>query len=265
MASNHEKVVGFYSGIKEDDRASKSRAETLEFHYTKKVLSEFIHKDANVIEIGCATGYYGMHFCDFCAHYTGIDLSADNIAVFNKKIAAAGKENISTAIGDATNLSGIPDHAFDVVLCLGPMYHLPREERSKVFDECCRIARADGILAFSYINRLGVYAAACLDDKWRDEYAPVEPDKFILEENTLESLQGVFFFSSAEEMHHDAKKKNLDVVKSCGLDYLWAQSAINRMSEEAFSLYMKLADRMVESPSCAGLSDHALLICRKQA
>ncbi len=263
MASNHEKVVGFYGGYNEDDRASESRARNLEFHYTKKLLSEFIHAGANVIEVGCATGYYGMHFSDFCAHYTGIDLSADNIAVFNKKIAAAGKKNIRAAVGDATNLSDIPDNAFDVVLCLGPMYHLPREERSEVFDECCRIARADAILAFSYINRLGVYAAACVDDKWRNEYASVEPDKFILEHSTLESLQGVFFFTSPEEMEHDAKQKNLDIVKNCGVDYVFAQGAINTMSEETLALYMKLADRMVDSPSCTGLSDHALMICRK--
>lgn len=265
MASNHNEVVSFYSNNIEDGRAMESRARNLEFHYTKKVLSEFILVDSHVIEIGCATGYYGMYFSDCYAHYTGIDLSPENIAVFNKKIADAGKDNISTAVGDATDLYDIPDNTFDVVLCLGPMYHLPREERQKVFDECCRVARTDAVLAFSYINRLGVYAAACLDDKWREEYASVEPDTFILEKNTLESLQGVFFFTSPEEMQHDAKQKNLDVVKNCGLDYALAQGAINRMSEETFALYMKLADRMVESPSCAGLSDHALMICKKQA
>lgn len=263
MSSNQEKVINFYSSCKEDDRATESRARSLEFHYTKKLLHEFITADANVIELGCATGYYGMYFSDFCANYTGIDLSPDNISVFNEKITAEGKTNIRTAIGDATNLSNIPDNSFDVVLCLGPMYHLPHEERLKVFDECYRISRADAVLAFTYINRLGVYAAACLDDKWREKYASVEPDKFILEHSTLEALQGAFFFTSPEEMQYDAKQKNLEVIKNSGLDFVFAQGTINMMNEEVFALYMKLADEMVNSPSCTGLSDHALMICRK--
>ena len=263
MASNQEKIIKFYNGIKEDDRATGSRASGLEFHYTKKLLREYIRTDADVIELGCGTGYYGMYFSDFCNHYTGIDLSPDNISVFNEKIAASGKTNIRASIGDATNLTGIPNDSFDVVLCLGPMYHLPREERLKVFDECRRIAKADAILAFAYINRLGVYAAGCLDDKWRDLYPGAEADKFTLEDITLGMPPGVFFPTSPEEMQVDAKRKNLEVIKNCGLDFLFAQGVIDGMSEERFALYMKLADKMVDSPSCAGLSDHALMVCKK--
>ena len=263
MSSNQEKVINFYNTYKEDDRATESRSRNLEFHYTKKLLHEFIKTSANVVEVGCGTGYYGMYFSGFCAHYTGIDLSPDNIAVFTEKIAAEKKTNIRATIGDATNLSEIADNSFDVVLCLGPMYHLPHDERLKVFDECRRIARTNAILAFSYINRLGVYAAACLDDEWRNKYASVDADKFILEHSTLDALQGMFFFTSPEEMQYNAKQKNLEVIKNCGLDYIFAQNAVNSMSEETFALYMKLADRMLESPSCTGLSDHALMICKK--
>ena len=204
-----------------------------------------------------------MYFSDFCAHYTGIDLSPDNIAVFNKKISDARKSNIRALIGDATNLADIHSNSFDVVLCLGPMYHLPRDMRLAVFDECHRIAKAGAVLAFSYINRLGVYAAACLDEKWRKKYANVEPDNFILKHSTLESLQGVFFFTSPEEMQYDAQQKDLEIVKNCGLDYVFAQGTINAMDDETFALYKKLADRMLDSPSCTGLSDHALIVCKK--
>jgi ubiquinone/menaquinone biosynthesis C-methylase UbiE len=263
MPVNQEKVVDFYRGANEDGRAAESRARSLEFHYTKKLLREFIGIDANVIELGCGTGYYGMHFADFCARYTGVDLSPDNISLFNEKIKAAQKRNIRAVVGNAACLSGINDNSYDAVLCLGPMYHLPRDERLTAFDVCRRIAKEGAVLAFSYINRLGVYAAACLDAKWRAEYAAAEPDRYILEYGTLESLRGVFYFTSPEEMRHDAESKDLAVMKNCGLDYIFAQNAINSMGEDEFALYMKLADRMAESPSCAGLSDHALMICKK--
>jgi SAM-dependent methyltransferase len=263
MSFKNDMVVDFYKRTDEDGRAAESRARGLEFHYTKKTLHEFIGADDSVIELGCGTGYYGMYFSDFCALYTGIDLSPDHIMLFNDRIAASGKKNIRAAVGNALNLSEIGDGVYDAVLCLGPMYHLPRDGRRTVFEECRRIAKAGAILAFSYINRLGVYAAACLDAKWRAEYAAVEPDKYILEYDTLESLQGVFYFTSPEEMQYDATLSDLAIIKNCGLDYVFAQNAINAMGERDFALYMKLADKMAESPSCAGLSDHALMICKK--
>ena len=264
MASNQNQIINFYKDGKEENRGTESRSDSLEFHYTKKLLHEFITKDANIIEIGCATGYYGIYFSDYCSHYTGVDLSPDNIAMFNGKITNSGKKNISTFIGNATNLSEIPDNNFDVVLCLGPMYHLPHDERLRVFDECYRIARTDAILAFAYVNRLGVYAAGCFNDKWREIYPNAEANKYILENSTSDNRPGLFSLTSPEEMEHDAKEKNLEVIKNCGLDFLFAQCAIDMMSDEKFTLYMEFADKIVDSPSCTGLSNHALMICRKQ-
>ena len=263
MTSNQEKVINFYKNRNEDSRAKESRSDSLEFHYTKKVLHEFITMSSDVIEIGCATGYYGMYFSDFCNQYTGIDLSPDNISIFNNKIAAAGKINISTAIRNAINLSEISEESFDVVLCLGPMYHLPHEERLKVFDECFRIARKGAVLAFAYINRLGVYAAGCFNDKWRGKYPNAEAEKYILDLGTSDDQPGLFFLTSPEEMEYDAKRKTLEVIKNCGMDFLFAQCAIDDMSEEKFNFYMNFADKIVDSPSCTGLSNHALMICRK--
>lgn len=263
MALSREKVISFYNDYDEDARAATSRAQGLEFHYTKKFLSQYIHRESNVIEIGCATGYYGMFFSDTCAHYTGIDLVQRNIDIFNHKIVEAGKQNITALVGDATDLSIIPGDHFDVVLCLGPMYHLPQEDRLKVFDECRRIARKDAVLAFAYINRIGSYVGACMYDDWRDIFPNAEANRNVLQLSKGFFEPEAFWCTSPEEMEHDAKKKGLKIQRNCGLDFFFAQSAINRMSEEQFACYMEIADQMCGSPSCTGLADHALLICAK--
>jgi len=263
MSSNQEKLILFYNSGGEDNRANESRAAGLEFHYTKKLLNQYINLESHIIEIGCATGYYGMFFADKCTHYTGVDLVQENIDVFNQKIAKAGIKNIIAQTGNAPELCQISDSKFDVVLCLGPMYHLPRDERMKVFDECCRIAKKGAVLAFAYINGLGVYAGACISDKWRNIYPNAKTNKYVFELNTDDERPGVFYFTSPEEIESDAKQKNLEILKNCGLDFFFANDAINQMSEEQFGYYMEIADRMNESPSCTGLSNHALLVCRK--
>ena len=263
MTINQKKIVELYSNGTEENRASESRATGLEFHYTKKLTTKYITLESNVIEIGCGTGYYGMYFADKCAHFTGVDITQKNIDVFNKKIAESGIRNVSTAVGNAMNLSQISDNNFDVVLCLGPMYHLPQDERMKVFDECYRIAKDGAVLAFAYINRLGVYAVACVNENWRNIYPNEKTNKYVFELNTDDERPGIFYYTSPEEMEFDATQKKLKILENCGLDFFFALNAINQMSDEQFGYYMTIADKMSESPSCTGLSNHALLICRK--
>ena len=264
MSSNQESILNLYSGGGEDTRSQQSRSNGIEFHYTKKMLSEYIAVDSNVIELGCATGYYGMFFADKCNHYMGVDLSPDNIDIFNSKIIAENKTNVSAVVGDATDLCGFADESFDIVMCLGPMYHLSQEERKKVFAECRRIARTGSIIAFAYINRIGVYAGACVNDNWRHIYPNAKTNQYVFKYNTDDEKPGVFYFTSPEEMECDAKLQGLKILKNCGLDFFFASCAIDTMEEEQFEFYMELADKMNESPSCTGLSNHALMICRKE-
>lgn len=265
MQYDSKAILDHYRSYDEDQRATSSRANGLEFRYTKKMLQQHLPADAKVIELGCGTGYYGMFLADKCAQYTGIDLSPDNISIFRNKISAARLKHVNAFVGNALELSDFPDCSFDVVLCLGPMYHLPREKRKLVFEACRRVARKGSLLAFAYINSLGAYMGWCVNDEWRELYPSAEANQCFLEHQTAHDNPDLFFLSSPEEMEQDAKFAKLQVIENRGLDYFFAQSAINAMSEKQFAAYLQLADRLNESPSCVGLADHALMICRKEA
>jgi len=261
MSSNQNKIIEKYSHGKEGERAfGASRSDSLEFHYTKKILSEYIKPDSRVIELGCGGGYYGMYFADKCAEYVGIDITPENIAAFDISVKAKGLTNVKMFVADATNLDNIADHSFDVVLCLGPMYHLPKEECELVFAECKRIAKDGAIIAFAYINGLGAYAGACV--LWPHVYPNAEANKYVFEYKTSDTQPGLFFFTSSEEMECGAREYKLEIVKNCGLDFWFVANAIDDMSEEQFECYLEIAERMSESRSCVGLSNHALLVCR---
>ena len=262
MTTNQEKVKEHYSrSYKEDTRATESRSSSLEFHYAKKLLGNYINNYSNVIEIGCGTGYYGMYFADKCSHYTGVDLTQANIDDFNQKIDEAGIKNISTMVGDATDLNQVPDGFYDVVLCLGPLYHVSLDEHDKVFAECYRIAKSGAVLAFAYQNRLGVYAGACVN--WPEVYPNAETNRYVFELDTSDDRPGLFYFTSPEEIEEHARKINLEVSKNCGLSFFFAMNVINQMDDEKLACFMEIADRMYESPSCTGLANHALMICKK--
>ena len=265
--SNKDNVVAYYEhytkGIGEDNRATSSRSASLEFHYTKKVMREFINKESQILEIGCGTGYYGMYFADKCKEYVGIDFFQHHIDVFQRKIQENSINNLSCSIGDATNLEGIEDNSFDVVCCFGPMYHLPSDKREIVFAECRRICKSGGVVAFAYINKIGAYMSACLHDEWRSNYPNRKANDSVLIMGTDDIQPDVFYLTMPEEMETAATRYGLSKIRNIGTDFFGNSGIANQMDDEKFELFMEIVDEMIKHESCTGMSEHALLICRK--
>ena len=64
MARNEGRIREKYRGGEEEGRATRSRYAGLEFYYTKRHLDGYVGRDASVVELGCGTGYYALHFAD---------------------------------------------------------------------------------------------------------------------------------------------------------------------------------------------------------
>ena len=250
-------------GMGEDSRATRSRSQSLEFHYTKQALDEYINNNTRVLEVGCATGYYAFNFADKCREYVGVDLFPPHIELFKQKIAGSGFSNISCFVGNAKNLDVVESDSFDVVCCLGPMYHLPPVERELVFAECSRVCKPGGVIAFAYINKIGVYVGACVHDEYRSVYPNRKTNDFLLRQGTDDEKPGTFYFTMPEEIEAAAAKHGLVKLRNMGTDSFITMSIVDKMDDETFEIYMELADEMVKHESCTGMSNHALLICRK--
>ncbi len=263
MSTNRDKMyIQYGDGMREDGRAASSRTTMLEFHYTIRHLNGYITPDDRILEVGCATGYYGMYYADKCREYVGIDICPAHIELFRAKIEKSGLKNVSCQVGDATNLK-VEDASFDVVLCLGPMYHLPKEERTLVFAECSRVCKAGGILAFAYINKIGVYAGACVHDSLRIKYPNPQANDFILRQGVDDIKPDTFFFTTPEEMRESASKQGLKKLKNLATDFYIDAAVTDAMDDDKFKLFIELYDHMTSHESCTGMSNHALLVCKK--
>lgn len=260
MASNRENVKANYKdAAREDGRFLRDTASMMESHYTKKFLSKYISQDASVIELGCGTGHYGLFLADKCKSYLGIDITPENIEMFESKIAEKGLVNVKAQTGDATKLS-VADNLYDVVLVLGPMYHLPPEERELVFEESKRICKKNGIIIYAYINKAGAYLAACYLAP--NIYPNNKANELVLNKGNDDIHPEVFFYTMPEEIEMIAKNHGLSVLENAGINFAFNTNIINAMSDEQLEAWMELSDFMSVSPSCTGVSNHALLICR---
>ena len=262
MSSNEEMIRQRYSeSAREEERSTSSRANTLEFHYTAKLAGQFIGRATSVIEIGCGTGYYGVHFANKCREYVGIDLSPECIEMFNGKIESLQLSNVRAIVGDATSLDGIESSRFDVVMALGPMYHLPPDERDLVFSECKRVCRDGGIIMLAYINKVGAYVQGCL--QWPDRYPNKDVNDSVLRNGRDDLMPEEFFYTMPEEIEEQARLHGLSLVKNVGVDFVFNADVINEMDDRRFEAWLELTDLMWESPSCTGLSNHTVIVCQK--
>ena len=265
--TNKAKILAHYEEYAtiaggEDGRATSSRSASTEFHYIKKILDKFISTDNRILEVGCATGYYGMYYADKCKEYVGVDLCPNHIEIFQRKIHESGINNLSCNVGDATNLEGIEDKSFDVVLCLGPMYHLPQDKRDIVFAECKRVCKDGGVIAFAFTNKIGVYFAVCLHEDLRNKYPNRNANDKVLKEG-VNDTEAPFFFTTPEEMEAAAARHGLTKIRCAGLDFFTLTAIADKMDDETFEIYLELLDEATSHESCAGMSEHALLICTK--
>ncbi len=108
-----------------------------------------------VLEIGFGPGYDTLKFLQANAHYTGIDITPENVERTKKHLKFFGYEPDVTQ-GDAEDLL-FPDASFDVVYSNGVLHHVP--DMAHAFREVRRVLKPDGEFIVLLYNRHSVYYA----------------------------------------------------------------------------------------------------------
>ena len=152
---NH--VIESYENYKEEDRLTTNNARKIEFINTVRILGEHIKKKSKILDCAAGTGVYAFYFAEQGHDVTATDITPRHIDIINKNLSDK-QYNMKTAVMDAVDLSVFDDDTFDVVLNMGPFYHLITEEqRNKCISECIRVLKKNGILVTAYIPRFYVF------------------------------------------------------------------------------------------------------------
>ena len=253
------KVVEVYSThISEEDR-SKKQSYFMEFYLTEKYLSKVIKKTSKVLEVGCATGYYAMQFHDKCKQYIGLDIVPKYINDLNNKVKKKGIKNVTGVVGDATDVH-FENNSFDVVLLLGPIYHLDKKAREKALLEAKRVCKPNGVIVWAYLNKVSVFSGLVATYEYREVISKEILAQII---DKGQDKDGIFFYSTPEDQVALSGKYNLEILKHIGLDGVGSHSkVVKSMTSRDFKLWAEFVEKTCEIPSSIGANDHALLITR---
>jgi SAM-dependent methyltransferase len=129
-----------------------------------------------VLDLGCGDGTTALPMAKLGADVTGIDIASNLVEAGNRRAAEAGLTNCRFQEGDASNLEGIPDTTFDLVVSIFGAMFAPRPFEAA--QEMVRVTRRGGrIVMGNWIPNDPTLVAQIL--KISSSYTPPPPEGFV--------------------------------------------------------------------------------------
>jgi ubiquinone/menaquinone biosynthesis C-methylase UbiE len=267
-------VVNFYASGYEEIRLSEGTSQ-LECERTRELLMRFLPPaPAIVLDVGGGAGAYA---CWLAKHGYEVHLTDISPVLVERAIAASARQSEAplarAVVGDARSLSW-KDNAVDVVLLLGPLYHLTtKKERLRAFSEAHRVLKSSGILCAVGISRFASTMDGFRTGNWKDpQFAAIAEQDLKDGQHRNPTTNPEYFtdayFHHPDELRQEAVEVGFAVSGIYGIegpgwvvsdfDQWWA----NPVHRETL---MKIARTVETEPSILGISGHMMLIARKYA
>lgn len=264
-------ITDYYDRAPEESRLEQGPFR-LEEARTRELIQRFAPPPpGTVLDVGGAAGAYGLWLA--AAGYTVhlLDAVPRLVAEAERRSAGAERPLASCRVGDARALQ-IPAAAADIVLLLGPLYHLtdPRD-RDRALREAARVLKPGGWVFAAAISRW----ASALDGLARDllqdpRFAEiVERDLRDGQHRNPTDRLDYFtraYFHRPEELANEIRAAGFSLQGVYGLEGPgWILPDVaERMAEPVRRATLLKVARMLESePSVLGWSAHLLAVARR--
>lgn len=253
-------IIEYYNNYDEDGRL-KRKSHLPEYLTTMRYIEKYLTPNSKILEIGAGTGRYSVALADKGYDVTAVELVPHNIEIMKKKVKP--NHNIKIYEGNACDLSFLGSDTYDIVLLLGPMYHLFNDDdKHKAISEAIRVSKNGGIIFVSYVNNDTTmykmfYKKRILDylDKGliREDYHAISTENEIFE---------LYRKPDIDELMKSYNVTRLHFVGVDMLSYLF-NNKLDRLNKREFEEYMKFLSTICEREDLVGFSIHMLDIFRK--
>lgn len=249
-----ERVNRIYDVFDEDRRLNHSKAARVEFLTTVYYIDMYLKPGDKILDIGAGAGEYSLYFARRGYKVSALELADANIAAFCRKLTANDK--IHLIQGNALDLSRYADNSFDIVLLLGPLYHLQNDrDKQKCIFEAKRVCKEDGKIFFSFISNDFVFLTELTYDGNYFGNGDYNKETF-----KLNDFPFVFHtVDTARKLLANSGIKVLHEVASDGASELMA-ARINQMCEEDYKQYLRYHFYICEKPELLGMTNHLLFV-----
>lgn len=261
MNKHKDIVINKYSDYDEDARLDSTRAHNLEYLTTMRYIQKYLKPGAKILEVGAATGRYSITLAKMGYDVTAVDLTPKYVEIMKRK--SRRLKNFRCMVGDALDLSAFDDGTFDMVLNLGPMYHLfNNRDKKRAINESIRVAKRGGICMFAYLPHSSVMIGYAIKyghvaDLWKTSNHKTgalmdAPDEIF---NTIH-------IEDLRKMFDKTPTKYITNVATDGIAPRLREE-IEAMPKKEYQAFMEWHFATCERLDQQGFSSHLLYICKK--
>jgi len=262
------KIKNFYDSevLSEWERMDRH---PLEFGVTLRYMEKYYPKGASVLDVGGGPGRYAIHLAKKGHDVTLLELSPNNVE-FAKQKAQEDKVRMQTICADALELDRHIDKQFDVVQCMGPLYHLLREEdRINCVRQCLAHLKPDGIFVASFISSYAFLADVIAKyphviKQYKKYFAKLDEDF-----QNIESIENPgftdAFFIYPQNIKPFLAQFNLKPLAIAGMEGLpgLSEPTIRKLASDIVDEWIDIAYNLSQDKLTWGASQHFLYIGRK--
>jgi len=251
-----DKILEYYKNYDEDGRLFRDKAHLPEYLTTIRYFDRLFTPGSHILDTCAGTGRYSFYLADKGHSVKACDLSPHHIDIIKSKPGAEKLTGITTC--NVLDLSRFDDNSYDVVLCMGALYHLPTdEEKQKAIDECTRVCKPNGLVVLAYLNYHAVVAAEV--NKGLDNLDEI----LTAFEDNSDCLWKATTPAKMERYTQNAGLELLHNIGADGISFVLSEK-VNPATDEAFEKWMEFIYKHCEEPSIIGYSMHGLLFGRKK-
>ena len=257
-----ELLTQFYENYDEEGRLL-SRHGSVEYLTTMRYIDKYLRPGMRILEVGAATGRYSHTLARRGFQVDAVELVQHNVDIFNS-LTQPGEE-ITIRQGDARNLSCFNDETYDIVLLLGPMYHLfTGEDQMKALSESLRVLKRGGVLFTAYCGNDATMVNYCFGREMLKE----EHYQRLVDMDTFKAIADpaeTFVLYRREDVEALMAAFPVTRLHFVGSDMFtnYMREAVDNMDDEFFTLFLRYHFATCERADLVGASHHFLDICRK--
>lgn len=268
---NYQSLITNYYDFSTSNEWTRLDRHRTELAITLRALKDFLPAaPAKILDCGGGPGRYAIELTKQGYAVTLFDLSAINLSFAHTQAYSSGVTISAYEHGTATDLSRFAGESFEVVLLLGPLYHLlTHEERLKCLQEANRVMKKGGMLFASFVTQ---YAALRF-------FAKDVPEWILQHPKELEAFwqTGVFppvrndgteflaYFAPPASVKPLVESTGFKIttVLACEGAVSMIDEKINALEGELWEAWVDLNYRLAPDPSLHGACEHLLCVAQK--
>lgn len=263
MINNRNEILNkFYNEICDEDTRLDQKHRKLEFLTTDRYVQKYLKPNCRILEVGAGTGRYSLYYASQGYKVNSIEYVQHNLNVLKSKIT--DNMNIVAEQGDAIDLSRFEDNIFDIVLVLGPLYHLYTEEEiNKCINEAKRVCKNNGIMMFAYLPNDSIMISwALLKGHLKFGYDNKRFDQNFKIISEPSEIMRAFYIDELEKIMNSNNIEKINNISTSGVAPHF-RNIIDNLSEEEFEIWKNYHFSSCERKEVQGYSTHMLYIGKK--